>query len=163
MTEAELFTVVETTQGRVRGLRTSGIHAFKGLRYGADTSGRNRFMPPHPVLPWAGVRDATGYGQYAPQMPSSRLHAYADLILYDQQPGGMGEDCLVLNVWTPSVSGLARKPVLVHLHGGGFIPGSGNSPQFDGEMLARFGDAVVVTLNHRLGPVRFPEPRRTGR
>jgi len=155
MTEAELFTVVETTQGRVRGLRTSGIHAFKGLRYGADTSGRNRFMPPHPVLPWAGVRDATGYGQYAPQMPSSRLHAYADLILYDQQPGGMGEDCLVLNVWTPSVSGLARKPVLVQLHGGGFYAGSGNSPQFDGEMLARFGDAVVVTVNHRLGAFGF--------
>jgi para-nitrobenzyl esterase len=151
MTESELFPVVETAHGKLRGLVSGGIRVFKGVRYGADTSGANRFMPPQPVAPWAGVRDATAYGNYAPQMPSDRRVGYADLIAYDLQPGGMGEDCLVLNVWTPTLDANAKRPVLVHLHGGGHYAGSGNSPQFDGEMLARFGDAVVVTLNHRIG------------
>lgn len=78
-----------------------------------------------------------------------------DLILYDIQPGGMGEDCLVLNIWTPTLSKQAKKPVLVHLHGGGWYAGTSNSPQFDGTMLARFGDAVVVTVNHRIGSFGF--------
>lgn len=157
MTEKEMFPVVETAEGRLRGLMSGGIAVFKGVRYGADTSGANRFMPPEPVARWAGVRDATAYGNFAPQLPADRRRAYADLIMYDLQPGGMGEDCLVLNIWTPSASpsGAARRPVMVHLHGGGYYAGSGNSPQFDGEMLARFGDAVVVTLNHRLGAFGF--------
>lgn len=159
MTESELFPVVETAHGRLRGLVSGGIAVFKGVRYGADTAGANRFMPPQPVARWAGVRDATGYGNHAPQMPADRRRAYADLILYDLQPGGMGEDCLVMNIWTPSASasasGAGKRPVMVHLHGGGYYAGSGNSPQFDGEMLARFGDAVVVTLNHRLGSFGF--------
>lgn len=150
-----IFSIVETADGKVRGLKSGGIHVFKGLRYGADTSGPNRFMPPRPVTRWAGVRDATAYGNYAPQMPADRRRAYADLIAYDLQPGGMGEDCLVLNLWTPSPDKSAKRPVLVHLHGGGFYAGSGNSPQFDGEMLARFGDVVVVTLNHRLGSLGY--------
>lgn len=150
-----VFSVVETADGKVRGLKSGGVHVFKGLRYGADTSGANRFMPPQPVQKWSGVRDATAYGNYAPQMPADRRRAYADLIAYDLQPGGMGEDCLVLNLWTPSPSKHAKRPVLVHLHGGGFYAGSGNSPQFDGEMMARFGDAVFVTVNHRLGAFGF--------
>lgn len=157
MTESEIFPVVETSNGRLRGLMSGGIAVFKGVHYGADTAGANRFMPPAPVARWAGVRDATAYGNYAPQLPADRRRAYADLIMYDLQPGGMGEDCLVMNIWTPSVSPSsgAKRPVMVHLHGGGYYAGSGNSPQFDGEMLARFGDAVVVTLNHRLGSFGF--------
>lgn len=159
MTESEIFPVVETANGRLRGLMSGGIAVFKGVHYGADTAGANRFMPPAPVTRWAGVRDATAYGNYAPQMPADRRRAYADLIMYDLQPGGMGEDCLVMNIWTPSASAssghAARRPVMVHLHGGGYYAGSGNSAQFDGEMLARFGDAVVVTLNHRLGSFGF--------
>lgn len=161
-TSAEIFPVVETAQGRVRGLVSGGINVFKGVRYGADTSGRNRFMAPQPVAPWTGVRDATAYGNYAPQMPSDRRRAYSDLIMYDIQPGGMGEDCLVLNLWTPGLSKTARKPVMVHLHGGGFYASSGNAPQFDGEMLARFGDAVVVTVNHRLGSFGFANLAEAG-
>lgn len=155
MLEDPVFSLVETTVGRLRGLRSGGIHVFKGVHYGADTGGRHRFMPPQPVAAWSGVRDATAYGPYAPQLPADRRRAYADLIAYDLQPGGMGEDCLVLNLWTPGPARGARRPVLVHLHGGGFYAGSGNSPQFDGEMLARFGDAVVITVNHRLGAFGF--------
>ena len=154
-TSDQLFPVVETTHGKLRGLTSSGVHIFKGVHYGADTGGANRFMPPQPVAKWAGVRDALSYGAYSPQLPAARTNDYVGLIMYDIQPGGMGEDCLVLNVWTPTLASNAKKPVLVHLHGGGYYAGSGNSPQFDGDMLARFGDAVVVTLNHRLGSFGF--------
>jgi para-nitrobenzyl esterase len=148
--EAALFPVVETTEGRLRGLYSGGIAVFKGIRYGADTGGANRFRPPQPVTPWQGVRDALNYGNISPQVPADRRRAYADLIFNDLQPGGMGEDCLVLNLWTPSLDTAAGLPVIVRFHGGGFYGGSSNSPGMDGEMLARFGDAVVVTVNHRL-------------
>lgn len=153
--EASLFPIVETADGKVRGLVSGGIAVFRGLRYGADTSGRNRFMPPQPVKKWAGVRDAFDYGNIAPQIPADRRRAYADLILNDVQPGGMGEDCLVLNVWTPEPKATSKRPVIVRFHGGGFYGGSSNSPGSDGEMLARFGDCVVVTVNHRLSALGY--------
>jgi para-nitrobenzyl esterase len=153
--EAELFPVVETAEGRVRGVSSGGIATFKGLRYAAPASGANRFRPPQPVPPWTGVADAFTHGQIAPQIPADRRRAYADLIFNDVQPGGMGEDCLVLNVWTPSPTAGAKRPVLVRFHGGGFYGGSSNSPGMDGEMLARFGDCVVVTVNHRLSALGY--------
>src|SRR5271154_6403311 len=149
--EADIFPVAETSQGKARGVRAGGVSMFKGLHYGGDTSGPNRFMPPTPPPTWRGMRDAFEYGQIAPQMPNSREVAYSGLIMFDIQPGGMGEDCLVANVWTPAVADGGKRPVLVHLHGGGFYGGSGNSPGYDGEALARFGNCVVITLNHRLG------------
>lgn len=153
--EADLFPIVETEHGKVRGLLSGGIAVFKGLRYGADTSGRNRFMPPMPVPKWSGVRDALDYGNIAPQIPADRRRTYADLILNDLQPGGMGEDCLVLNLWTPQPAASSKRPVIVRFHGGGFYGGSSNSPGGDGEMLARFGDCVVITVNHRLSALGY--------
>ena len=138
-TEGEIFPVVETAQGRVRGLNIGGVRTFKGLHYGADTSGKNRFMPPQPPAKWAGIRDTFDYGQFSPQMPLPNL------------PGAMGEDCLVVNIWTPKTDRTAKLPVLVHLHGGALVLSSGNSPAYDGEKIARYGQCVFVTVNHRLG------------
>jgi para-nitrobenzyl esterase len=153
---AELFPIVETEHGKIRGVTSGGIAVFKGLRYGADTGGRNRFLPPQPVSKWSGVRDAFDYGNIAPQIPADRSRSvYADLILNDLQPGGMGEDCLVLNLWTPQPDAGGKRPVIVRFHGGGFYGGSSNSPGGDGEMLARFGDCVVITVNHRLSSLGY--------
>lgn len=147
---SKLFYVVETTCGKVQGIVTAGIKQFKGIPYGASTSGKNRFMPPKKPTPWTGVRECFGHGQACPQTPSSLRSEYGMMIMWDQQSGGMGEDCLVLNVWTPGVNDGAKRAVLVSFHGGGFTTGSGNAPGFDGAQLALFGDVVVVTVNHRL-------------
>lgn len=151
----DIFPIVETADGRLRGLVSGGIKVFKGVPYGADTAGKNRFRPPQAVTPWAGVRDALDYGAVCPQTPGDRRSDYANLIQLDIQPGGMGEDCLNLNIWTPDLSAAARKPVIVRFHGGGFYGGSSNSPGMDGEMQARYGDCVVVSVNHRLSAFGF--------
>ena len=150
ITEAEMFPVVETKYGKVRGVDWQGIKTFKGIRYGASTEGRNRYMPPKPPKPWTGVFDAFDYGNIAPQVPTDRRSHYSGMILWDRQPGGIGEDCLVLNVWTPSVNDNAKRAVMVVFHGGGFVSGSGNSIGFDGDQAARYDDVVVVSVNHRL-------------
>lgn len=148
---APMFPIVETAQGKVRGLSSGGIAVFKGMRYAASSAGRNRFLPPAPPPRWSGIQDALSYGDVCPQVPADRRHEYADLISMDLQPSGPGEDCLRVNVWTPSLDANAGKPVIVVLHGGGFYAGSGNSTGMDGEMMARFGDTVVVSVTHRLG------------
>lgn len=153
--EAILFPIVETAEGRLRGLNSGRIAVFKGVPYADDTSGPNRFRAPQPVKPWTGVRDALDFGHISPQIPGDRRSVYADLIFNDLQPGGMGENCLVLNLWTPTLDINARRPVIVRFHGGGFYGGSSNSPGMDGEMLARFGDCVVITVNHRLSALGY--------
>lgn len=137
--------VVDTASGQVRGVvADGGIRSFKGIRYGASTAGPNRFRPPQPVEPWAGVVDATAYGDTAPQV-------FTRLALGGTKGNRppLGEDCLRLNVWTPGCDG-ARRPVMVWLHGGGFEAGTGSMLLYDGTNVARRGDVVVVTINHRL-------------
>jgi para-nitrobenzyl esterase len=147
---SQIFHVVETTSGRVQGIATAGIKEFKGIPYGAPTGGKNRFMPPKKPASWTGVRECFTHGQCCPQTLSNLKSEYGMMIQWDQQSGGMGEDCLVLNVWTPGVNDHAKRAVLVSFHGGGYTTGSGNAPGFDGAQLALFGDVVVVTVNHRL-------------
>jgi len=137
--------VVETAQGQVRGYVFRGISIYRGLPYGASTAGANRFLPPRPPAPWTGVRPALRYGETAPQAPGRLAEGGTP----DDRPE-MGEDCLCLNVWTPAAD-QGRRPVMVWLHGGGFEAGSGSSMLYDGTNLARRGDVVVVTINHRLG------------
>jgi para-nitrobenzyl esterase len=135
---------VETAAGRVQGTERNGIRIFRGIRYGASTAGTNRFRPPQPVEPWTGVFDATEYGETAPQ-------AFSRLALGGTKGNrpAIGEDCLCLNVWTPATDA-GRRPVMVWLHGGGFEAGTGSMALYDGANVARRGDVVVVTINHRL-------------
>jgi para-nitrobenzyl esterase len=146
----QIFHVVETTYGKVQGIATAGIKEFKGIPYGAPTGGKNRFMPPKKPAPWTGIRECFAHGQCCPQTLSNLRSEYGMMIQWDQHSGGMGEDCLVLNVWTPGVNDNGKRAVLVSFHGGGYTTGSGNAPGFDGAQLALFGDVVVVTVNHRL-------------
>jgi len=147
-----LFFDVETTSGVVRGIANTGIKIFRGIPYGADTSGRNRFMPPRKPAAWTGVRKCLGYGPISPQTMSGYRSDYSQMIMWDRHVGcgGMGEDCLTLNLWTPGVHDNAKRAVLVSFHGGGWATGSGNGPMYDGGQLALLGDVVVVTVNHRL-------------
>lgn len=133
---ADEAVITETTYGKIRGSIAGDIKVFKGVPYGADTSGANRFMPPQKPAKWSAVRDALDYGPTAPQAGGGRGPTQA-------------EDCLMLNVWTPSVTG-GKRPVLVWLHGGGFSSGSGSSAVNDGTSLAHTSNVVVVTINHRL-------------
>ncbi len=149
-TSNPLFHVVETAYGKVQGIATAGIKEFKGIPYGAPTGGKNRFMPPKKPASWAGIRECFSHGQCCPQTLSNLRSEYGMMIQWDQHSGGMGEDCLVLNVWTPGVNDNGKRAVLVSFHGGGYTTGSGNAPGFDGAQLALFGDVVVVTVNHRL-------------
>jgi para-nitrobenzyl esterase len=145
-----VFVETDTAYGKVQGVQSAGVKEFKGIPYGASTAGRNRFMPPKKPAGWKGVRECLAHGRISPQAPADLRSDYAMMIHWDYHPGGMGEDCLSLNIWTPGLKDGAKRPVLVSFHGGGFTTGSGNAIGYDGAQLARFGDVVVVTVNHRL-------------
>jgi para-nitrobenzyl esterase len=140
--------VVETSKGRLRGTITdAGVAAFKGVPYAAPPVGPLRFRPPQPAEAWTGVRDALEFGPSCPQ-PSQRPAGWT-------QESTESEDCLYLNVWSKGVSSEPTRPVLVWIHGGGYSIGSGSWPIYDGANLASRGDVVVVTVNHRLGPLGY--------
>ena len=151
----ERFPVVETTYGKVRGMDVAGIKTFRGIRYGASTAGANRFMPPVKPGKWKDVYDAFAYGPASPQAPSNPTDPYTQSVGWDAHvKSGISEDCLFLNIWTPGVNDNEARPVFFYIHGGGFTNGSGGII-FDGDPLSRMGDAVVVTVNHRLGPFGY--------
>jgi para-nitrobenzyl esterase len=151
--------VAETASGKVRGYMSKDICAFKGIPYGAPTGGAARFRRPAKPTPWTGVRSSVQWGHMCPiafpwsQAGDNAPHSDEDgYLLYRTYFTPAGEDCLRLNVWTPSLTASIRKrPVMVYMHGGGFSGGSDHDLlAYDGENLARNGDVVVVTHNHRL-------------
>jgi para-nitrobenzyl esterase len=142
-------TIVETSAGKAEGRYQEGLFVFKGLPYAAPPKGPLRWMPPQAMKAWQGVRPAFEFGRVAPQIlpPSGVLDALNAVEPQD-------EDCLYLNVWTPGLDN-GRRPVLVWIHGGAFNMGSGSQPFYDGRLLASRGNAVVATINYRLGMLGF--------
>ena len=138
-----------TRTGRVEGIDQNGLMVFKGIPYAAPPVGALRWMPPRPAAAWSGTRDARSFAPVSHQN-RAQIGALTAMTVNEE----MAEDCLYLNVWTPSTSG-APRPVMVWIHGGGFTIGSGSQEIYDGATLARRGDAVVVTINYRLGPMGF--------
>ena len=143
-------TVVATRHGQVRGRRAGAATVFQGIPYGADTASR-RFMPSGPPPAWDGVRDAGAFGPIAPQMRPGRPSIYSSWA----NPQPESEDCLNLNVYTPGLDARGRRPVMVWIHGGGFVSGSSALRYADGARLAAKGEVVVVTVNHRLGALGY--------
>ncbi len=165
---ADQSPVAETNLGNVRGVLVNGVSIFAGIPYGADTAGAWRFMPPAKAASWAGIRDATTPGTLSPQgvVPAAaglRPNAgpdsfFAQFAAYKQGKDGpnrfeqaqskQGEDCLVLNVATGGLKG--KRPVLVYIHGGGYIVGDGMLA-LGADKWVQEQDIVVVGINHRLG------------
>jgi para-nitrobenzyl esterase len=138
--------LVQTRSGPVRGVADGRIRTWKGIRYAAPPVGELRWRAPVAPEPWTDPVVTTEFGAVSPQ-PQSPI------------PMGLGthssEDCLFLNVWSPANDTVRPRPVMVWVHGGAYIFGSGSQPLYDGATLASDGDVVVVTLNYRLGALGF--------
>ncbi|TDB61804.1 carboxylesterase/lipase family protein [Arundinibacter roseus] len=137
---------VKTANGTLEGVDESGIRAFKGIPFAAPPVGKFRWREPQPVQNWTGVRKAHTFGPRAMQLP-----LFGDMGF---RSDGVSEDCLYLNVWTPSKTGSEKLPVLVYFYGGGLMAGDGSEPRYDGESMARQG-IVSVTVNYRLSIFGF--------
>ncbi len=152
--------VASTQCGKVRGFLDGGVFTFKGVPYGADTSGAQRWLPAQPPKPWDGEYPALIYGANCPQ----NLHNYSNIetsFLFDWDDGYMSEDMLKLNIWTPSLTG--KRPVMVYFHGGGFSFGSAYElPSHEGAQLARHHNVVQVSVNHRLNALGFLDVSEIG-
>ncbi|MFC3879875.1 carboxylesterase/lipase family protein [Algoriphagus namhaensis] len=149
--------IANTNSGKIRGYILNDVYTFLGVPYGADTSGKNRFMPPQKPEKWTGVKPTIWWGNTAPQIMDNRYanpdYSFADHWNYDD----VSEDCLKLNVWTPALD-TKKRPVLVWLHGGGFTNGNGiEQDGYHGENISKNGDIVFISINHRLGPIGFTD------
>jgi para-nitrobenzyl esterase len=154
--------VADTEYGKIRGFVLRGVHQFLGIPYGADTSGKNRFMPPVKPAAWKEVKPCVWWGNTAPQIMDKRYsNAYASFVdhwNYDD----VSEDCLKLNVWTPAIDS-GKRPVVVWLHGGGFTNGNAiEQDGYHGENLSRLGNIVFCSINHRLGPFGYSHLKAAG-
>lgn len=145
--------IVETRYGKVEGYSSNGIQGFRGIPFAAPPVGERRWTPPEPPEPWAGVRDAKDWGKQAWQAASPG-EGPLKFVFNAANAEKRDEDCLQLNVWTPGLDD-AKRPVLMWIHGGGFSGGTGGTPVYDGEIMSRRGDVVVVTINYRIGPLGF--------
>jgi para-nitrobenzyl esterase len=155
--------VVEIESGKIAGAIIRRIYSFKGIPYGATTAGQNRFCPAQKPKPWAGIRSSRQYGLVCPQDKGTGRLNDEEAFMFQWQDSVEGEDCLRVNVWTPGINDNKKRPVMVWLHGGGFAAGSGHDTlMLDGENLARRGDVVVVSLNHRLNILGFLDLSKYG-
>ncbi|APR84208.1 Carboxylesterase, type B [Minicystis rosea] len=139
----EAMLVVKTDKGSVQGALLGDTRAFLGIPYAAPPTGAQRWKSPEPAAAWTETRDATKKGAFCPQMSQ----------LGKTPMTGTSEDCLTVNVWTPAAAPPTTLPVLVWIHGGGFVGGSGGEGTYDGAQFSAATGAVVITLNYRLGPL----------
>ncbi len=137
----------QTANGILEGVISADgkVRTFKGIPYAAPPVGPLRWKPPQPALPWTGVRQAVDYG---PRAMQGRI--FDDMIFHDNGPS---EDCLHLNIWMPEEHP-GKLPVMVWIHGGGFVAGSSSEPRQDGGNLAKQG-VMVVSFNYRMGVFGF--------
>ncbi|MDQ1534617.1 MAG: para-nitrobenzyl esterase [Actinomycetota bacterium] len=142
------MTIAATRSGKVEGLERDGVLVFRGMPYAAPPVGLRRFLPPARESAWDGVRDATRFGSESAQADTAIAR------LLGSNAADSSEDSLYLNVWTPACDDAAR-PVMVWIHGGAYVFGSGAVPWYDGTRFVQHGDVVVVTINYRLGPFGF--------
>lgn len=150
--------IADTEYGKVKGYIMRGIYTFLGIPYAADTSGKNRFMPPCKHKPWTGVRPAVFYGNTAPQDVYSRTSTSYDMFVDHWNYDEISENCLCLNIWTQGIADGKKRPVVVWLHGGGFTRGNGiEQDGYNGENITRYGDIVYCSINHRLGVFGFTD------
>ena len=152
ITASSATAIAETESGKVAGYVENGIYIYKGIPYAKA----ERFMPPVAADKWEGVRSSRAYGPTCPQ--GKRMGWYSDeqAFAFNWDDGYPDENCLRVNIWTPGLKDGKKRPVMVWLHGGGYSAGSGQElPSYDGTNLAKKGDAVVVTLNHRLNVLGF--------
>jgi para-nitrobenzyl esterase len=140
--------IARTALGDLLGVHYAGGSQFRGVPYAEPPLGERRFAPPHPLSAWTGLRDASQYGPVPPQPPSRLRNVLGDFI----RP--QSEDCLTLTISTPALDARSH-PVLVWLHGGGYLSGAGSLDWYDGTHLSHEGDMVVVGVNYRLGPLGF--------
>ena len=152
--------VADTQYGKVRGFVDGGVFTFKGVPYGQNTAGENRWLPAKPPVPWKDEYPALIYGANCPQ----HLHDFTAIeqsFIQDWDDGYMSEDMLKLNIWTPSLSG--KRPVMFYIHGGGFAFGSSYElPSHEGAQMARHHDVVQVSVNHRLNILGFFDVSEVG-
>ncbi len=152
--------VAQTQYGKVRGYEDGGVLTFKGVPYGQDTGGENRWLPCKPPVPWDGERPTLVYGANCPQT----LHDFTAVeqsFLQQWVDGYLSEDMLKLNIWTPSLSG--KRPVMFYIHGGGYSFGSSYElASHHGAQMARHHDVVQVSVNHRLNALGFLDVSEVG-
>ena len=137
--------IAKVCSGEIEGVLKDGVFSFKGIPYAAPPVGDLRWLPPQPVTPWEGVRPAKEYGAISPQNELPGGEIIPGKI---EQP--QDEDCLFLNIWTKGLDN-ERRPVMVWIHGGAFIIGSGSDAAFRNSNIVDRGDVVLVTINYRLG------------
>lgn len=133
-------------QGEVEGAKEGGVFRFLGLPFAEPPLGELRWRAPRPPAVWDGGRDATRFGSICPQVKGAS---------FDTREHRQSEDCLYLNVWTPALGVEEKRPVMVWIHGGGYLGGSGSEDASDGTRLAAAHGVVVVTFNYRLGAFGF--------
>ena len=150
--------VANTQYGKVKGFIFNRVYTFLGIPYGADTSGKNRFMPPQAPEPWSNIRPAVFYGDSAAQDIFNRWPNRYGTFVDHWNYFDFSENCLMINVWTTGLADGKKRPVLVWLHGGGYDRGNGiEQDGYHGENLSKYGDMVFCSINHRLGAFGYSD------